>query len=110
MRKGAHEGDDQVEPDLEAEDLEESSFALSRPIKVGEETIDRLEFRDPHAGQLRSMDSHRGEAAKMLALIARMTGIPVKAIDRLHPLDLQKAQVIVERFFGVSASGGGAED
>lgn len=107
---------DAVDVDLDDQDegevdlLEEQSFALLRPIEIGEERIERLEFNDPHAGQLKSTDRHKGEAAKMIALIARMTGLPIKAIDRLHPFDLRKAQRIVNLFFAESISEGGLED
>lgn len=66
---------------------------------VREEKIAALEFRKPKVKHLRATDRADGEVAKIIELMAVLTGQPVKVIDELEPEDFMKASAVVTRFF-----------
>ncbi len=73
------------------------TFPLRRPVTITfnagqanerSETIERLEMRSvSKARDLRVVDGHEGEVAKAIALIAHLSGQPIRVIDELDPED-----------------------
>ena len=63
-----------------------------------EETITELVIRRPVAGDLRVTDSVTGDVAKSLALLARITGVDQRALDKLDTVDLTALGEVIEGF------------
>lgn len=64
-----------------------------------EEIVTELSFKRLKAKMLRVMDGVKGEGSQAIALIATMTGQPIKVIDELDGEDLEAAGEVIESFF-----------
>lgn len=91
---------------------ETATLPLKHPITVTlrgnggerEETIATLSLRKPKARDMRALDSVKGDASRLIALAARLTGHPEKIIDELDGEDFVTLGQLVARFFpGVAA-------
>lgn len=61
-------------------------IVLTKPIKFGEETIDKLTLREPVAKDFRELKD-TAPFAMMLDLAAALSGVPTSAIDQLSAAD-----------------------
>ncbi len=61
-------------------------IGLTKPIKFGEETIDKLTLREPVARDFRELNATK-PFAMMLDLAATLSGVPVSVIDQLCATD-----------------------
>lgn len=63
------------------------TIKLSRPIEDDGRTVENLSLREMTVGDLIAIDSVDGAARKNVTLISLMSGLPVKAVERLSLRD-----------------------
>jgi len=79
----------------------EAGFTLARPIgRPDGELVERLEFVEPTVAMLKVMDQHKGDVAKSIALVSRMTNLSPADVHKMHPRDFIRCQGVAEVFFG----------
>jgi hypothetical protein len=79
--------------------MEPLKITLKHPVKAGDEQIDELTIsRRPTAKDLRCMDQQKGEIAKMMALLERLTGVPSSVLDAMDGADFTRAAEAVSSF------------
>jgi hypothetical protein len=71
-----------------------TSSSGDRTEKITQITLQPL----MRAKQLRVLDTVDGDVAKSIAMIAQLSGHPVKVIDELHPEDFAELAEMVENF------------
>ena len=64
---------------------------LQRPIEAHGETVTRLTFREPRAGDLRDFKIGDNTVGNFMPLISTLAGIPPSAVEGMHPCDLFEA-------------------
>jgi hypothetical protein len=75
-----------------------SPYTLKKPIVFGSQTIDRLDFREPVAKDLRGVDLSARTIDANLTFASRLCGQPMPVIDQLGMADLEEVLKIVEGF------------
>lgn len=65
------------------------TVTLAEPVKVGEETFEKLTFRRRKAKDLVAMDLVKGELRKHMAMLASMGGVPLPVIEELDGDDYE---------------------
>ena len=65
-----------------------------------EETVTEITLRRPVAGDLRTLDQVSGDAAKGLALLARLSGLEMAVIDKIDIADFTELSKVIEGFTG----------
>ncbi len=78
---------------------------LTKPIKFGEETIDKLTLREPVGKDFRQLDSVK-PFAMVLDLAAILSGVPASVIDRLNATDTMAVMDKVGDFLPASQKTG----
>lgn len=73
-------------------------MTLAGPEGEHEEITTELTVRRPVAKDLRIIDGHAGEVAKILAMIARLTGLAMVEVDNLSIADVSGLTNIIEGF------------
>lgn len=74
-----------------------TKLKLKEPIKQGEELITELEFKIPHAKDMRGM-SLEPKFSDILDLAGRLCGHPPSVIDQLSAPDAMEVAAIVGNF------------
>jgi Phage tail assembly chaperone proteins, E, or 41 or 14 len=82
---------------------------LSHPVKCFEDLLHELAFEEPTAGALEAMDG-KGAIAGANALLARLSDVPVEAIQRLRPADYAKAIDLLQGWYGDLVAAGAKVD
>lgn len=79
-------------------DDETVTLRLRYPTKYAGEMYTELRFRTGATGaDLRAMDKHDGENAKVFAAIARLANVPLALLDQLRSVDaLEAAKVALD--------------
>lgn len=89
----------------------EAGFTLHRPIRQKDGSqVERVEFREPCVGMLKVMDNHKGDVAKAIALLSRMTNLSPADVHAMHPRDYARCQTTAVNFFGEFLTEGGPSD
>ena len=64
---------------------------LKEPIEAHGETVSRLTFRAPRAGDMRDFRIGDDSCGNFMPLIARLANIPPSSVDLMTPADLVAA-------------------
>jgi len=89
----------------------EAGFTLARPIgRPDGEVVERLEFLEPTVAMLKVMDQHKGDVAKSIALVSRMTNLTPADVHKMHPRDFVRCQEVAQVFFGEFLTEAGPPD
>jgi hypothetical protein len=92
---------------MTADDLPDTlTITLRKPIEIAGITYDRLELREPTAGEMKKLEGKTGTTAT-IDLLFMVTGVPIGALDKLGVRDLRKATDYLEAFFTDGPSIGG---
>ena len=69
------------------------TIELKTPITRGKKTIEKVELREPRAGELRGLELMsivRMDVNSLSILLPRICDLNANEIDQLHPADLTK--------------------
>ena len=70
-----------------------NTIELKAPVTRGEKTIDKVELREPRAGELRGLELMsvvRMDVNSLRILLPRICDLNANEVDQLHPADLTK--------------------
>ena len=79
-----------------------TTYTLSKPLKVGEQTYTSFTFREPTAGDLAVADRVEGDINKSLAIFAAMAEVPLAAIKAVPLREFNRMSAIVTPMRGES--------
>lgn len=74
-------------------------LALSQPITAHGEQVTALTFRDPRAGDLRSLPLGSRTVGDFVPVLAQLAAVPPSSIDQMAPADLFRALDWLYPFF-----------
>ena len=95
------ETEDEFEGTVDVDAWREAGFKLARAVEAADgEEVERVEFLEPTVAMLKAMDKAKGEVAKAIALIGRMTSLTPAQVHKLHPFDFARCQKVAQDFFG----------
>lgn len=80
---------------------DEMTLELTRPLVLGQTSYDKLELREPTAGEL--AQSARGAQTEMdaaIALISLVSKVPRRAVEQILQRDLEVASDFLGSFIG----------
>jgi hypothetical protein len=82
--------------------LEETTIELSKPVSLGKGDAaviyEKLELREPSAGELEKASRSDTSVGSAITLIGLITGIPRAAIEKISKRDLVAANRFLEGF------------
>lgn len=77
-------------------------YPITTTLRVGgqdrDETVSEVSLRRMNAGDLRLMDTVKGDMNKALTLLARLSGLDQRTIDKIDAEDLTNLSAIIEGF------------
>lgn len=80
---------------------------LQHPVTYLQQTYEEVTLRRPTAGDLKVMDSVKGDIAKQIATTARMAGEPVGLMEAMDAADFVRVGEVFASMMGKSRSTGG---
>lgn len=78
--------------------MDELTITLRKPVTIGDLTIDKLELREPTAGQLEKASSAASSVGMVINLISAVAVVPRKVAESLCQRDFQEASDFLESF------------
>lgn len=80
--------------------MDEVIITLRKPVKLGEQTYDKLDLREPTAGELEkasggSATSNLGVVINLISIVAK---VPRRVAEGLSQRDLQEASSFFAKF------------
>lgn len=86
------------------------TIALRVPVDIGDATYERLEMREPTAGELEAAVNAATPTGQTIELVASIAGIPREAVERIGMRDLLAANSFIDSFRSAVAAEEGAEE
>ncbi|MGJ7611154.1 MULTISPECIES: phage tail assembly protein [unclassified Variovorax] len=77
---------------------DEITITLRKPVKLGEMTYDKLDLREPTAGELEKASSATTNMGVVINLIHLVAKVPRKVVEGLCQRDLKEAGDFLEGF------------
>lgn len=74
------------------------TLKLAKPVTIGEETIEKLEFKELKARHIRGI-SAKPKMEDFFQLISISTGVGISFINEMSIPDVQRAIEVVSNFF-----------
>lgn len=74
------------------------SLPLIKPVKLGELTFDKLELREPTAGEIEKAASASNDVGMMINLISAVAATPRTVVAQLCQRDFQAATSFLQQF------------
>jgi len=75
-----------------------TTVTLKKPIVDMDKEIVEVTLRDIYAKDLRVMDQVSGEIGKRLRLIARLSNLDIKAVDKIHISDITVLTEVLDNY------------
>ncbi len=93
---------DQQAQDQAVEIVDEKTIPLRKPVKIGDITFDKLDLREPTAGELEKASNATTQIGVVISLISLVARIPRGAAEKLCQRDLREASDFLGSFSGDS--------
>ncbi|QNK65762.1 phage tail assembly protein [Variovorax sp. PAMC26660] len=77
---------------------DEITITLRKPVKLGDMTYEKLELREPTAGELEKASSATTNMGVVINLIQLVAKVPRKVVEGLCQRDLKEAGDFLEAF------------
>lgn len=87
--------------------MDETTITLRKPVKLGEVTYDKLDLREPTAGELERATggTSSSDMTIVINLISIVAKVPRRVAEGLCQRDLQEASHFFVQFGGFPATG-----
>lgn len=78
--------------------MDELTITLRKPVTIGDITYDKLQLREPTAGQLEKSTNATSNVGAVINLISTVAVVPRKVVESLSQRDFQEASDFLESF------------
>lgn len=85
---------------------EQKTITLRKPVTLGEVTYDKLELREPTAGEMSIAQKAGGGVDLTMSLIQQIARMPKKAVESLGARDLTEADAYLAGFMASGQANG----
>lgn len=84
----------------------ETTITLRKPVTLGDQTYDKLELREPTAGELEKAAAAGSNMSVAISLIAAVAKVPRRVVEGLCQRDMREAGSFLEQFNSVDLTTG----
>lgn len=70
---------------------ETKTIELREPVKLGDNTYDRLELREPKAGELAKAQTASTPAGQVISLVHQIAKVPMRVAENISQRELTEA-------------------
>lgn len=78
--------------------MDEITIPLRKPVKLGDMSYDKLDLREPTAGELEKASSAATSVGVVINLISAVAKVPRRVVEGLSQRDLKEASDFLDGF------------